>query len=272
VAVPARLVTFFRYAWEVSAVAPSLTGRLRFVLATCWLLARVYVPSLPAWPVRVPVLRRGRRLSVVLGQYPDIEVLRELYLSDEYPEDLGVRDPEVIVDLGANVGLALLDFRLRYPDARLIGVEPDPIAFKTLRLNTADDPNIQVLPIAVGGSDGIRTFYSSAESVVSGFKRTRDFQRALPVVTRSLDSLMSDLGLPRVDILKIDVEGAEEEVLGGCKRLAEIGAIVGELHTGVINIAADDFYRRYLPDFEVRSTHLGERCTFVARRYTAALA
>jgi len=211
-------------------------------------------------------------LSVVLSQYPDIEVLRELYLDDEYPEDLGVRDPEVIVDLGANVGLALLDFRLRYPNARLIGVEPDPIAFNTLRLNTADDPNIQILPVAVGGSDGMRTFYSSGESVVSGFKRTRDFQKAMPVVTRSLDSLMRDLALSRIDLLKIDVEGAEREVLGSCKRLAEIGAVVGELHIGLLGIAADDFYRLYLPDFEVRSTRLGERCTFVARRYTAALA
>jgi FkbM family methyltransferase len=270
--VAARLVTFFRYSWEVSALAPSLTGRLRFLLATCWLLVRVYVPILPAWPVRVPVLRRGHRLSVVLGQYPDIEVLRELYLEDEYPEDIGVRDPQVIVDLGANVGLALLDFRLRFPDARLIGVEPDPIAFNTLRLNTANDPNIHILPVAVGGSDGMRTFYSSAESVVSGFKRTRRFQKAVPVVTKSLDSLMNDLALPRIDLLKIDVEGAEEEVLGGCEHLAEIGAVVGELHTGVLGIAPDDFYRRYLPGFEVDSTSLGERCTFVARRSIPALA
>jgi FkbM family methyltransferase len=265
-----RLVTFFRYAWGVSAVSPSLTGRLQFVLATCWLLARVYVPRLPDWPVRVRVLRRGRQLSVALGQYQDIEVLRELYIQEEYREDLGIPDPHVIVDLGANVGLALLDFRLRYPNARLIGVEPDPIAFKTLRLNTADDPNIQILPVAVGGSDGLRTFYSSPESVVSGFERTRDFQKALPVITRSLDSLMSDLALPRIDLLKIDVEGAEQEVLGGCERLAMIGAVVGELHTGLLGVAADDFYRRYLPGFDVHSTDLGERCTFVARSYTAA--
>jgi FkbM family methyltransferase len=149
-------------------------------------------------------------------------------------------------------------------------VEPDPIAFNTLRLNPADDPNIEILPVAVGGSDGMRTFFSSPESVVSGFERTRDFQTALPVIARSLDSLMSDLALPRIDLLKIDVEGAEQEVLGACTRLALIGAVVGERHTGLLGVAADDFYRRYLPDFEVHSTQLGERCTFVARRYTAA--
>jgi FkbM family methyltransferase len=220
--------------------------------------------------VRVPVLRRGHQLSVTLGTYQDVEVLRELYLQEEYPEELGIRDPQVIVDLGANIGLALLDFRLRYPSARLIGVEPDPIAFNTLRSNTADDPNIEILPIAVGRSDGTRTFYSSPESVVSGFERTRDFQKTLPVITRSLDSLMSDLALASIDLLKIDIEGAEQEVLGACKRLASIGAVVGELHTGLLGVEADDFYRRYLPDFEVNSTQLGERCTFVARRYTPA--
>lgn len=257
-----RLKGFLAYVWAVSALSPSLLGRLQFVLAACWLLARVYVPALPPAPVRVPVLRRGRRISVVLGQYQDIEVLKELYLEDEYPDDLGIPDPEVVVDLGANVGFALLDLRLRYPQARLIGVEPDPIAFNTLRLNTAGDPNIQILPVAAGGTDAIRTFYSSSETVVSGFARTRHFQRALLVVTKSLDTIMRELDLAGIDLLKIDVEGAEEEILAGCSRLGDIGSIVGEVHQTAAT--AGDFYRRYLPGFDVESTDLGNHCTFLA--------
>src|SRR5690348_6242789 len=147
-----RLSRFFGYAWGVSALAPSPLGRAWTIVAACWLLARVYVPSLPEWHVRIPVLRHGERLKVAVGQYQDLEVLREIYLDSEYPDDLGIGEPEVIVDLGANVGFTLLDFRRRYPDARLIGLEPDPIAFHTLRLNTAADPNIRVLPLAIAGS------------------------------------------------------------------------------------------------------------------------
>ena len=261
-----RAVKFFSYAWEVSALAPSAAARLGFVLAECWLLARVYLPRLPPWPVRVRVEHRNQKLDVYLGQYQDIEVLRELYLQHEYPDDLGVSSAEVIVDLGANVGFALLDFRARYPRARLIGVEPDPIAFNTLRLNTSADADIQILAVAVGSADGIRTFYSSYESVVSGFERTRPFQKEMPVVTRSLDSLMRDLELEKIDILKIDVEGAEEEVLRCCSRLSDIGLVVGELHTSKLALPADDFYVRYLPGFSVESVDYGDRHTFVARR------
>jgi FkbM family methyltransferase len=261
-----RLGAFFRYAWEIGALAPSFAGRVKVAAAACWLLARVYAPRLPPWPVRVPVLRRGRRLSVALGQYPDLEVVRELYLDGEYPEELEIADPEVIVDLGANIGLALLDFRLRYPQARLIGIEPDPIAFNTLRLNTADDANTEILPVAAAGGDGVRTFYSSGESVVSGFARTRTFQKPIRVPTKSLDSLMRDLELDAIDVLKIDVEGAEEEVLGSCTRLADVRTIVGELHTPALNMPVEEFYRRYLGDFAVETTdRRPERCTFVAR-------
>jgi FkbM family methyltransferase len=262
-----RLGRFLGYAWEIGGLAPSIAGRLRIVAAACWLLARVYVSALPPWPVRIPIMRRGQRLSVAVGQYADLEVVRELYLQGEYPEELEISDPEVIVDLGANIGLALVDFRLRYPNARLIGIEPDPVAFNTLRLNTAGDGNIQTLPVAASGSDGVRTFYSSVESVVSGFTRSRTFQRAMPVYTRSLDSLMRDLDLDTIDLLKIDVEGAEEEVLAACSRLSDVQVIVGELHMNAVTMPVEDFYRRYLSDFIVETTdRRPERCTFVARR------
>jgi FkbM family methyltransferase len=263
----ARLGAFLGHAWDTGRLAPSVLGRLRIVAAACWLLARVYRPALPQWAVRIPVVWRGRRLSVAVGQYPDLEVVRELYMDGEYPDDLGIASPEVIVDLGANIGLALLDFRARYPDARLIGIEPDPIAFHTLRLNTSDDPNIEILPVAAGGADGLRMFYSSSESVVSGFEQTRSFQKPIPVFTRSLDSLIDDLGLERIDLLKIDVEGAEEEVLGACTRLSDVRTVIGELHTHALTMPVEDFYSRYLGDFDIETTDVRpERCTFVARR------
>lgn len=262
-----RLVIFVRYAWSISRLAPSIATRAWILVAACWLLARVYAPGLPPWTVRVRVVRRGHRLSVALGQYQDLEVVRELYLDGEYPDELGIADPDVIVDLGANIGLALLDLRLRYPDARLIGIEPDPIAFNTLRLNTASDANVQILPIAVGGTDGLRTFYSSPESVVSGFVQTRSFQKPIPVFTRSLDSLMQDMGLSEIDLLKIDVEGAEEEILASCSRLPDVRAIVGELHTHALTMPGEEFCRRYLDGFVVETTNRRpEGCTFVARR------
>jgi FkbM family methyltransferase len=217
--------------------------------------------------VHIPVARRGRRLQIALGQYEDLEVVRELYLMGEYPDDLAIPEPEVVVDLGANIGLSLLDFRLRYPHARLIGVEPDPIAFNTLRLNTSGDPNIQILPVAAAAQDGMRQFFSSTMSVVSGFSRHTPFQRPVSVFARSLDSLMDDLDLQGIDLLKIDVEGAEEEILASATRLTDVGAVVGELHAPALSVTMAEFYRRYLDGFAVDSVDRGpDRSTFVARR------
>lgn len=46
-----------------------------------------------------------------------------------------LREPRTIVDLGSNIGLSILYFRLRFPRARIIGVEPNPLAFELLRRN-----------------------------------------------------------------------------------------------------------------------------------------
>jgi hypothetical protein len=102
---------------------------------------------------------------------------------------------------------------------------------------------------------------------VSGFTRTRDFQKPMPVFAKSLDSLIEDLDLEGIDLLKIDVEGAEEEILGSSRRLSDVRVVVGELHLGELTMPVEDFYRRYLDGFDVETTDRGpHRCTFVARR------
>ena len=51
--------------------------------------------------------------------------------------------PDVIVDLGANIGLSLALFSERYPEARIYGFEPAPDHFEILQLNIAARPNVK---------------------------------------------------------------------------------------------------------------------------------
>jgi hypothetical protein len=58
------------------------------------------------------------------------------------------------------------------------------------------------------------------------------------VVVRSVDSLLHELGIDRVDLLKIDVEGAEDEVLRSFEGLAHVSAVVGEIHPNLVDDAS----------------------------------
>lgn len=265
-----RLTAFWAYAGEIARLGAGPAGRARIRLAAIWLLARIYVPRLPARRVRVTIRRRGQVLPVVLGQYPDLETMRELYIDEEYGARL-VEDARVILDVGANIGLSVLDFRLRYPNARIHAFEPDPAAYGTLVQNTRRDPLITAWHVAVAGADGERDFFTSSESVVSGFERTRDFQTPVTVPTRSLDSVLDELGIEELDLLKIDVEGAEAEVLEAFRGLDRVRCIVGEVHLQVLDTTPEAFYARYLPGFDV-TTHdlVPHRATFTAFRRVPA--
>jgi FkbM family methyltransferase len=234
------------------------------VIATLWLLARDKTGWLPPPPMQLRTTRHGRTVRFRVGDYQDLEVMRELYVDGEYDVPLPTR-ADVVLDLGANVGLAALDFRARYPEASIYAIEPDPLAFAKLERNVRGDAGIHTLNIAVAREGGEREFFTSRESVVSAFERTRDFQDAIQVRTCSVDAIVAALGLDVIDVLKLDVEGAEGEALAGFSGLSGVRCVVGEVHLDMLGTSPEAFYATHLEGFEV-STHLREpqRCTFTA--------
>ena len=138
------------------------------------------------------------------------------------------RDPGVVLDLGSHIGVSLLFFRMRYPSARIIGVEPNPEVFPRLERNAAQLEGVEVHRLAVAPRDGELNFYPAKQSWASSTRRPSRDARCVTVHGRTLDSLLDDLGLERVGLLKLDIEAGEEEVLRSSRRLSDVGAVVGE--------------------------------------------
>jgi hypothetical protein len=78
----------------------------------------------------------------------------------------------------------------------------------------------------------------------------------VPVRTSTLASVFRDHGLDQVDLLKVDVEGAETEVFADPAPLANVRAIVGEIHETLIGQDAESFCAERLPGFDA---HVVER-------------
>ena len=131
-----------------------------------------------------------------------------------------VRDGDVVVDIGANVGFYAIAAAQR--GARVVAFEPDASAARALRrhirLNRVR-AHIEVVPALVGADDGAsvlaqreRSFVSSAATL---YLSAETSYQVVPRV--SLDSALVDY--PSVAVLKIDVEGYELDVLKGARRL-----------------------------------------------------
>jgi FkbM family methyltransferase len=133
-----------------------------------------------------------------------------------------------ILDCGANVGLASLFFRRAYPGARITAFEADPALAALCARNLSGEASVDVRQAAVWIDDGDVDFVcegtdsgaiASLHTAVSG---TRVHVRA--------ERLRQWLDEP-VDLLKLDIEGAELPVLTDCReRLRNVGAMIVEVH------------------------------------------
>jgi len=139
--------------------------------------------------------------------------------------------PEIVVDVGANVGLFSLYVLSRWRSAQVHSVEASPGTYGVLHRNQAanSEVNWHTYPYAVWGQEGEVSFedsgISTSNRVVAGQAGAR-----VPAIT--LDALCSTyIHRPTVSLVKMDIEGAEEMVLQSSTRsLGRIENLVVEVH------------------------------------------
>jgi FkbM family methyltransferase len=192
-------------------------------------------------PVDLPT-RVGRQRRLLRMRACDIYTVAEIFRERQYALARPLGPAPVIIDAGANIGVASAWFVLRHPDARVLAVEPVAENFAWLQRNFGGDPGVELVHAALGARSGramMALAGNSAEhTLVSGGGEGGDEA----VDTRRLDELLAERGIDQVDLLKLDVEGSELDVLLGLgDRLASVRAIVAEVHERLVDVAA--FYR-----------------------------
>ena len=144
------------------------------------------------------------------------------------------------IDCGAHVGNVTAAFAAT--GARVIAFEPNPAAFASLRRRFEDADNVRCVNAAVSDRGGRARLYlhrSAAEDPVKwavgsslfAAKGNVDAATSVEVETVDLDGVIREL--PRVDLLKLDVEGAEVPILARMietGRLIRIGLVLVEMH------------------------------------------
>lgn len=120
--------------------------------------------------------------------------------------------PAFFVDAGANAGLYTLAMRAAVPGLRALAIEPDAENLMRLRFNLAASgagADVTVAPVALSDREG--TLRIATEATNRG--ELAEHPEGAPVAARRLVDLVLDCGFPRVDALKIDIEGLEMPVL-----------------------------------------------------------
>lgn len=154
----------------------------------------------------------------------------------DFPEFDAEHEPKNILDIGANIGVTAVALALNYPNAKIFAFEPDPVNFEILQKNTKPYHNIQIFPFAVSNEKGVLTLYDSTDPLNFGGKTFHDFgadkSKGHPVEMRRMNEVLAELGLTKVELIKMDCEGSEPDIIKAFSKefLAGVVWICGELH------------------------------------------
>lgn len=218
-------------------------------------------------PRTVIISYRGCHFPIVINDGSDLGVLHEVFVIEQYKLNDTAKEPKLIFDLGANVGYTILYFRSIFPTARIIAVEALPQTVLKLQKNIADQDNIEVVAKAVTDRSGSVTFYDyPASSMSSSMVRRHDQANSYQVPAITLNDLVTTYGPP--DLIKIDIEGAEYQVLNNFDNLNRVPQIIGEVHPDIGNFTETDFLRLFTDFTVTKRFQSATRFMFAATKVT----
>jgi FkbM family methyltransferase len=136
-----------------------------------------------------------------------------------------------IFDVGAYVGDITKLYRRKFPSARIYSFEPTPEIFVKLQENTRSDKFIYTYKLAISENNEISKFhinkFSPTNSLLKSDSRGNyywgtgilDTAREIDVQSIKLDDFCASYGIDRIDLLKLDIQGAELKALRGAEGL-----------------------------------------------------
>jgi FkbM family methyltransferase len=139
---------------------------------------------------------------------------------------------KTVIDCGANVGCFSL-WAAQRSNCEVLAVEPNPWVHGMLKDNLSIlGPTARIRPVAIAGSSGKRSLYDRGFPAISSIVDKKSAGGGVLVDTVTLDDLVSSSGFAHLDLLKMDIEGAEGEVFKtvSTETLKRIGTAIIECH------------------------------------------
>lgn len=184
-------------------------------------------------------------LTIFYSNLAELNALtKEVFTDEEYRATLKTPEP-LIIDCGSHIGLSILYFKKHYPQAKIISFEPDPTNFEILQKNIVANKltGVSLVNAALTAQNGPVILYSSDKrtsendwswgNTISYDLRPGNVQKTVPGT--KLSSYLKN----HVDLIKMDIEGAELEVLQEIEpQLGGVDQIILEYH-GLPNAKAN---------------------------------
>ena len=156
--------------------------------------------------------RDGRELDLLTLEQAGGDIYEQRSVS--------VRENDIVIDVGAHLG-TFTRIALQHGARRVIAIEPDPVnaaCFARTFASEIAEGQVSLVVAAAWHSSGSLTFEIGSASQTGRVGNSRG-DRTVNVRAVTLDEMVEELDLDRVDFIKMDIEGAERHALSGARRL-----------------------------------------------------
>jgi FkbM family methyltransferase len=197
----------------------------------------------------------------------DIPVFEKIFIFREYDLSFLNLKPKFIIDGGANVGYSTVFFAHEYPNARIVAVEPESSNFDLLVRNVEAYPNVTTLKEALWNRKALLKLENPQDAKWAFRVKKAESPDSDTTQGITIMDLLEKSNSEYIDILKLDIEGAEKELFQSNYQswLCKTGIIVAELHDWFRVGCSTSFYRA-LRQVKFKQFQKGENVVIITNK------
>lgn len=225
--------------------------------------------------LKIKILNQTKSISIPGLKHPitmrpqriDKITFREIFFKREYDIELPPAiKPTVIIDAGANIGFTTLFFANKYPNAKIVSIEPNAGNFEYLVANTKNYPAITPVKSALWNKKELIQVVDRGYGDRGFMIEKNNEGESLQAL--SINDLLDIYQLSHIDILKIDIEGSEKEVFSENydRWLSITKCLVIELHDRMKPGCSQAVFNAILK-YDFSFSIKGENLVFINNRY-----
>jgi FkbM family methyltransferase len=243
---------------------------MKYVSYGIYLMKAQFIKYSPNWlfvPVYNSLLSRDKKVKIrrvqtgwlIWGEEEgDLELLSPTpkFLSvklrefeDRMERFFKIEKGDVVLDAGACIGDTTVPMAIKAgPNGKVIAVEPDPLNARYLKLNTSPFGNVEIIQKGIWKERGTVEF--NLHKGLTGHSIVQEFYGGfidkIQILVDTLDNLFSG---QRINVAKIDIQGAEVEALGAADNfLKSTPKIIVGTHSDSLHNAVLEVLKRYYPE------------------------
>ena len=196
----------------------------------------------------------------------DLSVFVEVILDEVYNIPIQIK-PNVIIDCGANVGLTSLYFKNKFPDSKIIAIEPEIKNFEMMSHNLVKYENVNIYNNGIWSKKAFLEIVDVGKSNWGFTVKEVETKTANSISALSIKDLMEINNISEIDILKIDIEGSEKILFEKDYEywLSKTNILIIELHDRLITDCSKTFFKAIV-NYNFTFLNKGENLIFYLKK------